>query len=174
MNDEIYLTRTISLSTGTRLQSFRDSVRARDGKCMITGKAVLGAYRDHWKGFEAAHVFPLAHQGHWVSENFGRWITIPAANGETINSVQNGLLLRADIHRLFDNYDISINPDVCLPSFPEVMAVDCSRIITRSSVFQTMGIISPVDISIRNLFPVPIDQLMSSSAGTSGKRCLQI
>ena len=28
--------------------------------------------------------------------------------------MQNGLLLRNDIHDLFDSYDVSINPDVCL------------------------------------------------------------
>lgn len=112
VSSEPFLTRTISLSTGSRFQSFRDEIRRRDGRCVITGKIALGAYRNHWKGFEAAHIFPLAYQGHWVQHNFARWITIPAANGETINSKQNGLLLRADIHRLFDNYDISIHPDV--------------------------------------------------------------
>lgn len=29
-----------------------------------------------------------------------------------INSVQNGILLRADVHELFDTYRIAINPDV--------------------------------------------------------------
>jgi hypothetical protein len=29
-----------------------------------------------------------------------------------INSVQNGLLLRSDIHQLFHGHDVSINPDV--------------------------------------------------------------
>ncbi|KAK3168476.1 hypothetical protein OEA41_004924 [Lepraria neglecta] len=111
VSKEPFLTRTISLSTGSRLQSFRDEIRRRDGRCVITGNIVLGAYRNHWKGFEAAHIFPLAYEGHWVQHNFARWIIIPAANGETINSKQNGLLLRADIHGLFDNYDISINPD---------------------------------------------------------------
>ncbi|KAL9099258.1 MAG: hypothetical protein Q9163_005223, partial [Psora crenata] len=36
----------------------------------------------------------------------------PAANGDSmINSKQNGLLLRSDVHQLFDTYDFSINPD---------------------------------------------------------------
>jgi hypothetical protein len=100
------------LSIGSRLHAFRDEVRKRDGRCVITGKIALGAYRDHWIGFEAAHIFPLAYEDHWIQHNFARWITIPAANGDTINSKQNGLLLRADIHQLFDSYDISINPDV--------------------------------------------------------------
>lgn len=100
------------MSIGSRLHAFRDEVRKRDGRCVITGKIALGAYRDHWIGFEAAHIFPLAYEDHWIQHNFARWITIPAANGDTINSKQNGLLLRADIHQLFDSYDISINPDV--------------------------------------------------------------
>ncbi len=112
VSNEPILTRTISLSTATRLQSFRNEVRRRDGRCIITGQEALGIDQDHWTGFEVAHVFPLAYEGHWVQHNFARWITIPAVNGETINSKQNGLLLRADIHGLFDNYDLSINPDV--------------------------------------------------------------
>jgi len=100
------------LATGTRLHSFRDEVRKRDGRCVITGTIALGAYRDWWTGFEAAHIFPLAYEDHWIQHNFARWITIPTANGDTINSKQNGLLLRADIHGLFDHYGISINPDV--------------------------------------------------------------
>lgn len=31
-----------------------------------------------------------------------------------MNSVQNGLLLEAGVHRLFDDYFISINPDVSI------------------------------------------------------------
>lgn len=68
--------------------------------------------RGTWTGFEAAHIFPLGYEGHWTENDFGRWITIPSASGESINSIQNGMLLDATIHALFDNYDISINPDV--------------------------------------------------------------
>lgn len=110
--NEPVLVRTISLSTGSRNQSFRKEVRRRDERCVITGTKTLKAYRDIWRGFQVAHIFPLAYQGHWNQHNFARWITIPPANGDTINSVQNGLLLRSDIHELFDDYDISINPDV--------------------------------------------------------------
>lgn len=61
-------------------------------------------------GFEAAHVFPLAYRGYWDEHNFGRWIT--TGTDDTINSVQNGILLRSDIHTFFNNYLFSINPDV--------------------------------------------------------------
>ena len=67
--------------------------------------------------FEAAHVFPLAYEGHWIDNNYSYWITIPPEKGGTINSVQNGLLLRTDIYQLFDSYDFSINPNVCMPTF---------------------------------------------------------
>ena len=35
-----------------------------------------------------------------------------------INSIQNGLLLQSGIHDLWDNYDLSVNPDVSEPWLP--------------------------------------------------------
>lgn len=71
---------------------------------------------DLWAGFEATHIFPLAFEEIWNDRNFGRWIKSPSneekIKGGKINSNQNGLLLRTDIHQLFDMYFISINPDV--------------------------------------------------------------
>ncbi|MCJ1422113.1 hypothetical protein MMC32_008484 [Xylographa parallela] len=111
VTDEVPLTRTISLHTGTRHETFRHAVRARDRRCVVTGKRALLAYKNGWTGFEAAHIFPLVYQGYWNDPNFSRWITtIPTAGGP-INSVQNGLLFRSDIHQLFDSYFFSINPD---------------------------------------------------------------
>jgi len=74
--------------------------------------APSGAFQ--WFGFEAAHIFPLGHEGHWKQHNFGRWILLPPEKGGLINSVQNGLLLESGIHQLFDAYAFSINPDVCI------------------------------------------------------------
>jgi hypothetical protein len=67
-----------------------------------------------WYGFEAAHVFPLQHESIWINEGLSRWVTnMPNEVGvPRINSTQNGLLLKRDIHYLFDLYMISINPDV--------------------------------------------------------------
>ncbi|KAF8534786.1 hypothetical protein BDD12DRAFT_387723 [Trichophaea hybrida] len=109
VNNEPWLVRTISVASGTRLATFRDAVRERDRRCVITGKRALNADHGFWFGFEATHVFPLAYEGHWKEHNYG--ITIPSASGGSLNSVQNGMLLRADIHMLFDCYAISINPD---------------------------------------------------------------
>jgi hypothetical protein len=80
----------------------------------VSGKKVPNGF-SRWFGFEAAHIFPLAYEGHWSQFNYGRWISLPSETGGTINSVQNGILLRNDIHALFDGYAFSINPDVCIP-----------------------------------------------------------
>jgi hypothetical protein len=106
----------ISQQNGTRVQAFCDAVRSRDRRCVITGKRAINADHNNWAGFEAVHIFPLAFEGLWKDYNYGRWIKSPS-NGEEIkggkiNSVQNGLLLRSDIHQLFNTYFISINPDV--------------------------------------------------------------
>jgi hypothetical protein len=84
----------------------------RDRQCFISGEEAVNADIGFWWGLEAAHIFPLAYEGYWRDSNYGRWITIPSKEGGTINSVQNGLLLRSDLHQLFGNYAVSINPDV--------------------------------------------------------------
>jgi hypothetical protein len=112
INNETPLLRTISLQTGTRVQAFTDAVRSRDRRCVVTGDEYLGD--DDWAGLEAAHIFPLAYEGMWKDYNYSRWISIIPEQGGTINSVQNGLLLRSDIHQRFDHYNFSINPDVCI------------------------------------------------------------
>lgn len=115
VNNEQTLIRTgTSLQTGTRVRVFAEAVRSRDGRCVITGNVVLGAAYDDYTGFEAAHIFPLAYEGQWRANNFARWITIQPNTGGSINSVQNGIFLRTDIHQLFDAFLLAINPNVCL------------------------------------------------------------
>ncbi|KAF8475955.1 hypothetical protein BDZ91DRAFT_769887 [Kalaharituber pfeilii] len=104
VNDEPRLARTISVCSETRVAEFYDAVRERDQRYMPI-------CRGSWGGFQATHIFPLAYEGHWIEKDYGRWITIPPGTGGSINSVQNGLLLMADIHIFFDSYDVSINPD---------------------------------------------------------------
>jgi HNH endonuclease len=114
VNDEIVYTRAMSIQTGTRVQAFRDQVRERDGRCVVTKLENPGKVFGLWRGFEAAHIFPLAYEQQWHEHNYSRWVTLPPPRGGTINSVQNGLLLRSDLHQLFDYYDFSINPDVSI------------------------------------------------------------
>ncbi|KAH0538233.1 hypothetical protein FGG08_005152 [Glutinoglossum americanum] len=107
VNEEPCLPQPVAADSETCPAPFRDAIRERDRRCAITGEGVTSSDRS---GFEAAHIFPLSHEDHWNKNNFNRWITIPPAHGGPINSVQNGILLRSDIHELFRNYDMSINP----------------------------------------------------------------
>ncbi|KAI5845044.1 hypothetical protein DFP73DRAFT_594185 [Morchella snyderi] len=66
--------------------AFRNAVRERGRRCVITGEEAIDAEYGTREGFESA-------------------------SGGSINSAQNGMLLRADIHALFDGYRVSINPD---------------------------------------------------------------
>lgn len=102
-----------SHSTGTRTQAFRDAIRCRDRRCIISGKGSRRTGLGVWQGYEAAHIFPLGQEDQWIEQDYGRWITKPPAQEGLTNSVQNGLLLQSDIHQLFDSYMVSINPDVC-------------------------------------------------------------
>lgn len=106
--------RPITHNVSGRGDAFRQGIRARDGKCVISGVVNRGAYRGSWTGFEAAHVFPLESEGYWIEKNYSRWITDNTNGVSKINSLQNGLLLRNDIHSLFDQYLISVNPGVSL------------------------------------------------------------
>ncbi|KAF4761454.1 hypothetical protein HAV15_007750 [Penicillium sp. str.  len=101
--------RIYSRSRSPREDSFRDCVRARDGKCVLTGVGNQFASLDDWAGFEAAHIFPLGQQELWNLGGFSHFITRPGRN--PVNSVQNGLLLAAQMHQLFDGFVVSVNPD---------------------------------------------------------------
>ena len=106
--------RRTGLGTGYHSPAFRDAVRARDQRCVITGREARLTRYDDWRSFEACHIFPLAYEPQWIHNNFGQWITIPPARESdgSINSVQNGILLGGTIHDLFDHYHLTINPDV--------------------------------------------------------------
>ena len=167
------MVRTTSLASGTRLESFREAVRLRDRRCVISGKVVpyYPTGEIYHKGFEAAHIFPLAYEGYWKQHGYGSYITIPAKNGETINSVQNGILLEAGMHKLFDGYDVSINPDVGVPyiSYKYIVANNYLRTITRSCTLCPISKISPASILIKNFLITLNDLLISFYVGTSGR-----
>ena len=100
----------IALQPGSRSKSFRDAVRERDRRCILTGRMALY----EWTTFEATHIFPLAYEGHWNELKCNEWITLPPAaeSDGSINSPQNGILLGLDEHLLFKSFSVSINPDV--------------------------------------------------------------
>jgi len=148
-SNERPLHRSVSLSSTTRDSGFRDAVRSRDGKCVLTGMAPRNPAAGIGRPLQAAHVFPLAYGEQWLRQGHGRCITNTPRGGERINSVRNGLLLQASAHVLFDTYDFSINPDVtALRSFNFQFLTSnlLHRIITRLCS-------SP---RIRSMLPVPI------------------
>ncbi|KAG0131799.1 HNH endonuclease-domain-containing protein [Tuber indicum] len=114
VSDEPWVHRQISHSTSGREGRFCLEIRHRDRKCVISGtpNPEHRIQANNWFSFEAAHIFPLQHGGYWTQHNYGRWITdVDDTIGSSINSIQNGFLLRRDVHQMFDQYLISVNPD---------------------------------------------------------------
>ena len=116
VSDETWLVRAPLEPAVTHSQEFCHAIRERDRRCVMTGKGACGAAVGFWAGLETAHVFPLAYEDHWVKHNYGNWITLQPESRRSINSVQNGMLLWRDLRIHFDNYMVSINPDVCMSS----------------------------------------------------------
>ncbi|KAF8420639.1 hypothetical protein EV426DRAFT_633994 [Tirmania nivea] len=145
VNNKPWVFRLISHNVLGRDDAFMTGIRARDGRCVISGMVNRAAYRGQWAGFEAAHIFPLEKEDPiWIQGNFRRWITDmdDTDRSSKINSLQNGILLQSGIHQLFDQYLISVNPDVT------------DRTITRLSRFDddNLGLDGRVlDLVCRNL-----------------------
>ncbi|KAK9361218.1 hypothetical protein V1504DRAFT_452379 [Lipomyces starkeyi] len=94
-------------------EHFRSEVRARDGKCVITGTVNTRAYRGLWQGWDAVHVFPLGSEDQFLREGLSQAIRnkVDDTTDIGINSCQNGLLTLSSVHQMFDDYEFSINPD---------------------------------------------------------------
>lgn len=69
-----------------------------------------------WDGYDAAHIFPLHCEDLWNQLGYGHWITnMNETNGiSKINSSQNGLLMSSNLHKRFDQYLFSINPNASI------------------------------------------------------------
>ena len=113
--------------------AYRARTRTRDPCCLISHLLVV---RDDYSRFKAAHIFPRAHDVEvrlsclfsfhngltkniqWTSKGYPSRITDPATlpelGGPTkIDSIQNVVLLRSDLHDAWDSYKFAVNPDVC-------------------------------------------------------------
>ncbi|KAK9489154.1 HNH endonuclease-domain-containing protein [Lipomyces doorenjongii] len=115
VTDERCIARVASRSSRTvsgRGQRFRDQVRQRDRKCVITGFVNHSAYLNEWTSFEAAHIFPLSHEDLFRSLDYPRFVTNRSDETETgINSCQNGILMLSTIHQQFDSFNFAIDAD---------------------------------------------------------------
>ncbi|KAL1962179.1 hypothetical protein VTN77DRAFT_525 [Rasamsonia byssochlamydoides] len=92
---------------------FRDTSRARDGACTISGDQ-MAMRDDPFVGLDACHIFPVSRESQWVQDGYMNWITDsnPQRIGVTrMYSAQNGLLLSSSLHHLFARFGVSINPD---------------------------------------------------------------
>ncbi|KAI5291425.1 U3 small nucleolar RNA-associated protein [Ascosphaera aggregata] len=113
LTDEPWLPRISCYSVSGLDNNFRDSVRTRDGRCVVSGVVNELAKRGRWDSFEAAHVFPLEWESVWTDEKYSRWVKNSEGVGSIaqMNSPQNGILLTSNLRRWFDQYLFSINPD---------------------------------------------------------------
>ncbi|CUS08066.1 unnamed protein product, partial [Tuber aestivum] len=77
VSNELWIRREVSHNVTGRDRTFCHRIRNRDRKCVISRMAnpELGIKALDWSGYEAAHIFPLEHESHWVEYNYGRWIT---------------------------------------------------------------------------------------------------
>lgn len=86
---------------------------------MISGAIVPDAEIGDYIGFEVAHIFPYARLTEWNSRGFQRFITDRSSphliSPSKIHSPQNGILLSRTMHTFFDDYRVSIDPDVGKP-----------------------------------------------------------
>jgi len=110
-SDQVYYPRTLSLSATSRDSRFRNQVRDRDRRCVISGQVI--PERDiqdgYWGGLQAAHIFPLALDHLFNSLGYNNLITHNVPPG--VNSPQNGILLRSDLHEYWVCYAFTVNPD---------------------------------------------------------------
>ncbi|CUS15098.1 unnamed protein product [Tuber aestivum] len=115
ISNEPSVHRLFSRSVSGKETRFRDEIRARDRKCVISGMINddISIQAHDWISFEAAHLFPLLGESIWIELDYGRWITDmdDSLQSSKIDSAQNGFLLRSHVHQKFDQYLISVNPD---------------------------------------------------------------
>ena len=109
VSDKTFFPRTLSLSNTTRDVEFRDQIRQRDGRCVITDDINYEAIEDRWVGFQTAHIIPLSLNHIFTGQGFSHLIT--HNNPPGINSPQNGILLHTGVHPLWDDYSIAVNPN---------------------------------------------------------------
>lgn len=118
---------------------------------------------------EVAHIFSLAYGAHWGTNEFGRWI---ADGSASITSVQNGMLLRSDLHKRFDMYLFCINPDVwwieCL-STAQWLIVEI-RTTTRLSSSNRIQVEFPENAWIGIFSTIPTVAPTNSYDGTTDKQ----
>lgn len=114
VNNEPWIHRILSHNISGQEDAFRDQVRARDKRCVVSG--MVNPFTSRWPYHEAAHIFPFEREDYWREHGYSRWVTNmdDTIGKSTIDSCQNGLLLSKAVLAAFDQYLLSVNPDVSL------------------------------------------------------------
>ncbi|KAJ7856267.1 hypothetical protein B0H14DRAFT_2578992 [Mycena olivaceomarginata] len=94
-----------------------EAVKDRDGRCRISGvRARFTRQGGNFRGLEVAHIYPIAEteqfRTHFKEEVFSTLYNELGLKTKpykefSIDIVQNCLLLRADLHSVFDQYEIA-------------------------------------------------------------------
>jgi len=116
VSNEPWIPRLISYPTSGRHNSFQNTIRNRDRKCVISGTIVPEIFiqANNWTTFEAAHIIPPEQSSLSIQHEHPQSIKdndSTESPQSTINSPTNGLLLRSDLQQMFYGYLISLNPD---------------------------------------------------------------
>ncbi|EAW18584.1 HNH endonuclease signature motif containing protein [Aspergillus fischeri NRRL 181] len=90
LTDETPVLRIWSHSQSGPETSFRDGVRARDKRCVLTGVLCRGASEGRWGTFQAAHIIPVKEEAPF-NRDFSHLITT-GSHTAPLDSVQNGIL----------------------------------------------------------------------------------
>ncbi|KAG5635689.1 hypothetical protein H0H81_010407 [Sphagnurus paluster] len=103
---------TKSEESGTRLASVREKGRIRDLRCVLTNiEAPLTMRGRDFTGLEAAHIYPLyaVNKRDWMEglQKISRWLV---ETWEAADDVRNVVIMRVDIHRLYDAHKFGILP----------------------------------------------------------------
>ncbi|KIM78629.1 hypothetical protein PILCRDRAFT_824264 [Piloderma croceum F 1598] len=114
---------TIS-NTPVKTEHYRTRTCARDPCCLISGLPVA-VDEDDFSRFKATHIFPRAHDVDWINKGYSSLITDPAHINEVggptkIDSIQNVILLRGDLHNAWVNYKFAVDPDAGYVTIPFV------------------------------------------------------
>lgn len=120
----------------TQSRQTRDAVRLRDGWCRVTGTRATQRNRGtNYTGLEVAHIYPIGWVTHVSFLDFLLYICAQSnlsqvdrvfprnsrvlaliRTKELADSMYNAILLRGDIHAMFDKYQFGINVNPFLSS----------------------------------------------------------
>ncbi|OBZ79901.1 hypothetical protein A0H81_01457 [Grifola frondosa] len=141
-------------NTACRQEAYRMRTRVRDQCCLISGLQVI---RNDYVRLKAAHIFPRAHDIEWVDKGYQSLITDTAPIADVggaikIDSIQNTLLLRSDLHDAWDSYRFGVNADAGYIVIPFVAGYDdiAGKILKLDHI--TDPTIRPLDDLLRDHF----------------------